>query len=145
MTQLCPNRIIRLLIVLVAVLALAACAPIQTEMESGPPAAPPPAEAPLPQVQFSEMVSETTLTAQAVALVEEGGRVIPLSVAYDGGSHRALLLPHTPLQGGTWYTATVAASVTDLAGNPLAAATSWRFRTVEATVKVYLPLVMKER
>jgi len=43
MTQLCPNRIIRLLIVLVAVLALAACAPIQTEMESGPPAAPPPA------------------------------------------------------------------------------------------------------
>ncbi len=52
MTQLCPNRIIRLLIVLVAVLALAACAPIQTEMESGPPAAPPPAEAPLPQVQL---------------------------------------------------------------------------------------------
>ena len=51
-TQLCPNRIIRLLIVLVAVLALAACAPIQTEMESGPPAAPPPAEAPLPQVQL---------------------------------------------------------------------------------------------
>lgn len=52
MTQLCPNRIIRLLIVLVAVLALAACAPIQTEMESGPPAAPPPAEAPLPPMQL---------------------------------------------------------------------------------------------
>jgi len=104
-----------------------------------------PAFAPLPQVQFSEMVSETTLTAQAVALVEEGGRVVPLSVAYDGASQRAVLLPHAPLQSGTWYTATVMTSVTDLAGNPLAAATSWRFRTVQATVKVYLPLVMKEK
>lgn len=98
---------------------------------------------PLPHVQFSEMMSETMLTAQAVALVEEGGRAIPLSVAYDGITHRALLLPHAALREGTWYTATLSAGVTDLAGNPLAASVVWRFRTVQTTTEVYLPLVLK--
>ena len=56
-------------------------------------------------------------------------------VFYDSFSRTAIFKPMAQLAPGTTYTATIAASVRDLAGNPLAAAYSWNF-TTGASVQV---------
>ncbi len=93
-----------------------------------------PVYGPLPWIQFSEAISATTLPDQAVQLVNAQGQVLLTSVVYDSAAHRALLYPRAPLQPALWYTATLAAGVQDLAGNPLAANYVWRFQTADVAI-----------
>jgi uncharacterized repeat protein (TIGR01451 family) len=98
---------------------------------------------PLPFVQFSEAMDEVTVTDGVVRMVDGTGQAVPVSVAYDGVTHRAAIYPRQALQGGMTYTVTVAAGVKDLADNPLAADHVWSFRTAEAPTRIYLPLVVR--
>jgi hypothetical protein len=99
--------------------------------------------APLPFVQFSEAISATTLTDQAVQVVDGTGQELPVSVFYDGTTHRAVIDLRAPLQAAMAYTVRVKAGIEDLAGNPLAADHVWSFRTAEAVTRIYLPLVVR--
>ena len=61
--------------------------------------------------------------------------VVPANVTYDPATSVATLTPQNALQYGATYTVTVkggAGGVTDLAGNPLAADSTWSF-SVEAS------------
>ena len=72
-----------------------------------------------------------TITAASVTLRAAGaGSDVPAAVSYAGGV--ASLVPNAPLAYNTVYTATVAASVADLAGNQLGTAATWSFTTEAA-------------
>ena len=80
---------------------------------------------------FSEPMDAATITAASVTLRAAGaGSDVPAAVSYAGGV--ASLVPNAPLAYNTVYTATVAASVADLAGNQLGTAASWSFTTEPA-------------
>ena len=67
---------------------------------------------------FSEPMDAATITAASVTLRAAGaGSDVPAAVDYAAGV--ASLVPNAPLAYNTVYTATVAASVADLAGNQL--------------------------
>ncbi|MDX9953013.1 MAG: Ig-like domain-containing protein [Anaerolineae bacterium] len=102
-----------------------------------------PTFAPFAHAQFSEALDAVTVSTQTVQLVEAGGNLIPISVAHDPTAHRTVIQPRVALQGGTWYTATINTGITDLMGNTLVGDYVWRFRTVQTTTEVYLPLVLK--
>lgn len=78
-------------------------------------------------VRFDEdvvNVSDATFTLRA------GSTVIPATVSYVAGVSRARLLPTAMLGSNVTYTVTLAAGITDLAGNPLAdAPMTWTFTT----------------
>ena len=99
---------------------------------------------PFPLVQFSEAISETTLTGGAMELRGPGGQSVAAGVLYNGTTRRAILLPRQPLAGNTWYTVTLSTTVRDLAGNALPETHSWGFRAAGA-YRAYLPLVMRGR
>ena len=70
---------------------------------------------------FSEPMDAATITPASVTLRAAGaGSDVPAAVSYAGGV--ASLVPNAPLAYNTVYTATVAASVADLAGNQLGTA-----------------------
>ena len=72
-----------------------------------------------------------TITPASVTLRAAGaGSDVPAAVSYAGGV--ASLVPNAPLAYNTVYTATVAASVADLAGNQLGTAATWSFTTEPA-------------
>ena len=72
-----------------------------------------------------------TITAASVTLRAAGaGSDVPAAVTYAAGV--ASLVPNAPLAYNTVYTATVAASVADLAGNQLGTAATWSFTTEPA-------------
>ena len=72
-----------------------------------------------------------TITAASVTLRATGaGSDVPAAVTYAAGV--ASLVPNAPLAYNTVYTATVAASVADLAGNQLGTAATWSFTTEAA-------------
>jgi len=77
---------------------------------------------------FSEAVDPSSVDAQSFALGGPSGPVAA-TVSYDAGSNTALLSPAAPLQPGTTYTATVAASVRTPSGTQLGAPFSWTFTT----------------
>ena len=80
---------------------------------------------------FSEPMDAATITPASVTLRAAGaGSDVPAAVSYAGGV--ASLVPNAPLAYNTVYTATVAASVADLAGNQLGSADSWSFTTEAA-------------
>src|SRR6185436_11416313 len=80
---------------------------------------------------FSEPMDAATITAASVTLRAAGaGSDVPAAVSYAGGV--ASLVPNAPLAYNTVYTATVAASVADLAGNQLGTASTWSFTTEAA-------------
>ena len=80
---------------------------------------------------FSEPMDAATITPASVTLRAAGaGSDVPATVSYAGGV--ASLVPNAPLAYNTVYTATVAASVADLAGNQLGTAASWSFTTEPA-------------
>ncbi|PJZ31857.1 hypothetical protein CH378_01210 [Leptospira kmetyi] len=76
-------------------------------------------------ISFSEAVNCATVTSTSVTLSD--GSAIPGTVGCSGTS--ATFTPTSSLAYGTSYTATIATTVTDLAGNPLAVPFSWSFST----------------
>jgi hypothetical protein len=81
-------------------------------------------------VKFNEMMDSTTITTSTITLKTAAGAIIPATVAYDTALDTASLTPNSALAAGA-YTVTAAggggAAVKDLAGNPLAADSSWSF------------------
>ena len=78
------------------------------------------------EVQFSESINPTTLDASSFYLSLNGWRV-SATVSYDDVTHTAMLTPANPLNYQGSYTVTLTRSITDLAGNSLAADEQWSF------------------
>src|SRR5580700_7681094 len=78
----------------------------------------------------------TALTT-ATFTVSGGGTSVAGTVNYDATNNTAIFKPMNPLAASTTYTATIAATATDSAGNPLAsngmAADPWTFTTGTTT------------
>ena len=78
----------------------------------------------------------TALTT-ATFLVSGGGTSVAGIVTYDAANNTAIFKPMNPLAASTTYTATIAATATDSAGNPLAtngmAPDPWTFTTGTTT------------
>jgi hypothetical protein len=79
------------------------------------------------------MMALTTATFS----VSDGGTSVAGTVNYDATNNTAIFKPMNPLAAGTTYTATIAATATDSAGNPLAsngmAPNPWTFTTGTTT------------
>lgn len=81
------------------------------------------------RVQFSEALAPPTVTAQHLQL-STGGAPVPLTLVLEQGNTVVRLVPTAgALLPGTVYHLTVAAGLTDLAGNPLAAGAAATFTT----------------
>jgi hypothetical protein len=82
---------------------------------------------------FSEAMRAATLTTTTMTLVRQGTTTtLAGTVSYNPTTFTATLTPAAALTASTIYTATVkggASGALDLAGNPLAADTSWSFTT----------------
>ena len=82
---------------------------------------------------FSEALNPATISGTTFTLTALGeGGAVAATVGYDPGTNVATLIPASPLASGTAYTATVVggpSGVRDLAGNALAATTTWSFTT----------------
>ena len=80
---------------------------------------------------FSEPMTNSTLNTASFTLVTTpGGAAVTGTVSVSGNT--ATFTPSAALATSTQYTATVAAGVTDTAGNPLAADFTWSFTTAAA-------------
>lgn len=77
-------------------------------------------------VSFTEPMEANTLNATSMTLA---GPSWSVSGTVTAGDADATLVPDRPLFGETTYTATVASSVTDVAGNSLGADYTWSFTT----------------
>ncbi|MCP4693427.1 MAG: hypothetical protein GY859_35640 [Desulfobacterales bacterium] len=80
-------------------------------------------------VTFSEEMDAATLTT-ATLIIDDGASDIPGTVSAAGDA--ATFTPDAALSYGAMYTATVAAGVADLAGNPLVSDYTWTFTTLES-------------
>ncbi len=86
-----------------------------------------------PQVTFSEPMQNASLTTSSFALRTTTGSVaVAGAVTVSGNS--ATFTPSAALANGTQYTATITTGARDLAGNALAANTSWSFTTEQAPI-----------
>jgi hypothetical protein len=77
-------------------------------------------------VVFSEEMDGTTITGTSFTLAD-GSTPVPGDVSFEGNV--ATLTPTAKLADDTEFTATMSADVKDIAGNGLAANTSWTFKT----------------
>jgi glucose/arabinose dehydrogenase len=96
-----------------------------------------------PTATFSEAMDAATLTTATFTLLKQGTATpVSASVSYDLATRTATLDPSANLEASATYTATVkggSAGVKDLAGNPLAADSSWTFQTAsQAPSATYL-------
>ncbi|NUT54739.1 MAG: hypothetical protein HOQ03_01980, partial [Thermoleophilia bacterium] len=83
-------------------------------------------------VRFNELMASASFTSSTFLLKDASAAAVPATVTYDAASSTATLTPQAALTYGATYTVTVkggAGGVTDLAGNPLAADSSWTFTT----------------
>ena len=92
-------------------------------------------------LQFSEALSETTVTTQTCKLLDGNGQMVPVSVGYFGPYHQVTILPRQPLRYGTTYTVRVSRDVRDASGNRMAADYVGTFQT--SPLRVYLPLILR--
>ena len=86
-------------------------------------------------VRFNELMSAGSITTATFELKAAGNIVVPANVSYDAATSTATLTPQAALGYGATYTVTVkggSGGVKDLAGNPLAADSTWSF-SVEAS------------
>ena len=82
--------------------------------------------------RFNELMNAGSITTTTFQLRDAGDVLVPATVAYDAGTSTATLTPQAALQYGATYTATVkggSGGVADLAGNALAADSTWSFTT----------------
>ncbi len=81
---------------------------------------------------FSEAMDPATINTSTFQLVGPGNVLVPAVVTYTSSNNRATLNPNATLAARTTYTATVkggATGVKDVAGNTLAADSTWSFTT----------------
>jgi hypothetical protein len=78
---------------------------------------------------FSEVMDASTLTDVTFLLDGPGTASVAGSVTYNPLTPVGVFTPDQPLEQDTTYTATVKASVTDLAGNAMLADYVWTFKT----------------
>jgi hypothetical protein len=86
-------------------------------------------------VSFSEPVVPATI----VFSLSTGTTTVPCALSYSGTT--ATFTPLTVLAFGTPYTATVAAGVRDLVGNPMQNDYVWSFTTIPVTSDIIPPVV----
>ena len=84
------------------------------------------------RVTFSEAMTCAGLASPATTFTLTGPSATPVAGTVACSGSGATFTPNLGLALNTVYTATIAASVTDLAGTPMAAAYVWTFRTVPA-------------
>ncbi|HYN82562.1 MAG TPA: Ig-like domain-containing protein [Gemmatimonadaceae bacterium] len=80
-------------------------------------------------VTFSEPMDPNTINSGSFTLRVTGGADVPGTVVYNPATRVATFTPNAPLTSGTSYTATVAATVRDVAGNSLGTAVQFSFTT----------------
>jgi hypothetical protein len=81
-------------------------------------------------VRFNEPMQSSSITSSSFELRDSTGNLVPRSVSYDANTWTASVKPQSALAFTTAYTATVkAGGPKDLAGNALAANSSWIFTT----------------
>ncbi len=83
-------------------------------------------------VTFSEAMAPASLNASSVELRDGSGAAVAATIAYDAAERRLSLDPVAGLQNSATYSVTIkggTGGATDLAGNPLAADTTWSFAT----------------
>jgi D-alanyl-D-alanine carboxypeptidase len=81
---------------------------------------------------LSEPVQQSGL-AEALTLTRDDGQRVHGTVSYDAAEATLSFDPASDLAPNRGYTATLAATVRDLAGNPLTTPYSWQFRTTSGT------------
>jgi Ice-binding-like/Bacterial Ig-like domain len=81
---------------------------------------------------FSEGMKSSTITNGTFILSTEAGVLVTGVVSLSGDKETATFNPTGFLAYSTTYEARVTTGVTDLAGNPLAVAKTWKFRTAAA-------------
>jgi methionine-rich copper-binding protein CopC len=85
-------------------------------------------------VTFSEPADASTITASSFTLREtSSGTPVTGTVTYDAATRVATFMPSSPLAQRTGYTATVAGSVRDAAGNQMGADFQFSFTTSDIT------------
>ena len=88
-------------------------------------------------------MDEESITDDVMQMVDSGGLPVPVSVGYDGVTHRAAAYLREALEGEMTYTVTVAATVKDLAGNEMGAPYSWSFVTQKQARRIHLPIILR--
>jgi len=84
-------------------------------------------------VTFSEVMDAATINTTTITLAPTaGGSPVAATVGHSAGT--ATLNPNADLTPGTSYTVTVTTGVKDVAGNALAAQSTWTFTTAAADV-----------
>ncbi len=78
---------------------------------------------------FSEAMDPATIAGDNFELRDSLDSLVAATVTYNAVSHSAMLDPAADLDYNQVYTARVTASVTDVAGNALAAEQTWMFTT----------------
>jgi hypothetical protein len=85
-------------------------------------------------VTFNEGIDPSTLTAGSFTVAATaGGAPVTGTVSYDAASRTGTFTPLAALAGSTGYTATVAGTVKDQAGNALGTAFAFSFTTADVT------------
>ncbi len=79
-------------------------------------------------VVFTEPINVTTISTSSVTLTPAGGIAVPTTLTYS--NKVAVIKPSVALAPLTRYTARLAATIKDLAGNPLVENYTWSFTTV---------------
>jgi hypothetical protein len=96
------------------------------------------------QVTFSEPVNPATVATASFYLRQVGTpTLIPLAYSYAGRT--ATATPDQPFDSLTAYRATLTRAVRDSAGNPLAADTTWQFRTRGGPIEPPAPQALRTR
>lgn len=78
--------------------------------------------------EFDEALDTRNINTDSFSLTDETGAAIEAATRHEGSG--IFLEPQFPLLSDTGYEATLAASITDLAGNPLGQEFRWGFRTL---------------
>lgn len=100
-----------------------------------PPGVPENVTVPVNQVisaTFSEAMDPTTIVAANFTLTPLGGASVSGLVAYSGISNELVFIPSGNLLPNTTYNANITTGVQDLAGQPMALAYPWSFKTAAA-------------
>jgi hypothetical protein len=87
-------------------------------------------------VNFNEAIDTGTINNSTFELRSFTNAIVPLTMSYNYGSHRAILTPVSPLSYSSPYTLTIKGGtegVKDISGNPLAADVSLTFTTLDAS------------
>ena len=94
-------------------------------------------------VEFSEVVSSTTVTTETMQVSYGGVQPVSVTVTYNGVFDQWMILPREPLRNGARYTVNVSQEVTDLMGNLMEADYTWSFSIGAPFNQIYLPVILK--